>query len=297
MSKAVLEGKMPAASVVLEKMSTLAMRTHARLFTEYAFSKSQYPPIFVYQMGKVASTTVCTSLNQARVKNSVFHLHFLSDDLPRHIATHKNAGFRVVPYHLILGTAVRKALLKHRDTTCKIISLTRDPIAFVISNIFQNPKLVKADIENDFGEVSAEKVGDYLNRRLSVPDEFSYQDNWFDREIKKVFGIDVFEQPFASDVGYQTYVGDSAELLLIRLEDLSSKGGRAIAEFLGLSQPLELMQRNVRSSAKGSSEYEALLKNFHLDRRLCREIYSRKLVRHFYNDEMIEGFISKWTGQ
>jgi len=38
------------------------------------------PPILIYQMGKVGSTTILKSLKNAQIQNPVYHIHFLSSD-------------------------------------------------------------------------------------------------------------------------------------------------------------------------------------------------------------------------
>ena len=279
----------------LDQLRMLAMGLHAYLIANYAFSPFRPPPVLVYQMGKVASSTVCASLKASGLRNSVLHLHFLSRDLPNHIETHKRAGIHNIPYHLMLSKAVREILLRSEDRLCKVITLVRDPIAFVVSDIFQNPKFAKENIERTDGTISVEKVNDYLRRELSEPDAIGYPDGWFDRELKRVFGIDVFAEPFPKDLGFEVYKGKRVEVLLLRVEDLSSKGAEAISRFLGIRRPIDLKQCNVRNSSNDSRQYESLLNTFSIDESMCRAIYSCRLVKHFYSEEMIDLFVSRWT--
>jgi hypothetical protein len=43
--------------------------------------RTEHPPVLIYQMGKVGSTSVSSSLNSAGLANYVFDIHFLSNDL------------------------------------------------------------------------------------------------------------------------------------------------------------------------------------------------------------------------
>lgn len=281
-------------SKTISKLATLFMRAHARWIATRAFSRLRVPPILVYQMGKVASSTVCASLREAGIDNTVLHLHFLSDDLPAHIEAHKNSGIERIPYHLILGLAVKRQLRLRADNTCKIITLVRDPIALFVSNIFQNPQFVEEDIKNEIGFISADKIRAFLHRKMSDPSAFSYFDDWFERELKSVFEIDVFAQPFDKNSGYQMYSRGNVEVLLIRVEDLSRVGPKAIGDFVGIGSPLRFKPHNARSKTKEGAEYDALLGSFCIEAEICKQIYSRKLVRHFYSEDMINSFVSRW---
>lgn len=256
-----------------------------------AFSRSQAPPILIYQMGKVGSATVYRSLQQAALPNPVLHLHFLSGDLPEHRETHIRAGVYPPPYHIYLGEAVRRLLNKNPHLRCKIITLVRDPIAFVVSNLFQNPQFIDELSLDKHGYLEAGRAVEHLHEVLRREETFRYVYQWFDKELKRVFSIDVFSVPFPRDTGYAFYRANTAEALLIRLEDLSQRGPTILAEFLDAGERIELFKGNVRKEA----HYDAAIKQLHLDRSLCREIYSSQFVRHFYDEEMIQRFIEKWS--
>jgi hypothetical protein len=263
--------------------------------TRSAFSNASAPAVLVYQMGKVGSQTVYHSLKNAGIPNPVLHLHFLSEDLPGHIDTHVKSGVSV-PYHLQLGVAVRQHLIENADVACKIISLVRDPIAFTVSDLFQNPYFASGEIVDTNGKINAEEARKFFEDELRRPETFDYVDQWFDREVKRVFGIDVYQYPFDSKRGFTAYKKKNVDLLVIRLEDLSAVGPHVIAKFLGMTSPLRLINANVRDKMAESHEYRRVLHEIRIDAVLCREIYDRRYTRHFYNREMIEAFIARWAG-
>lgn len=267
----------------------------AKREAKFAFSRLDTPPILLYQMGKVGSSTVYKSLQDTTLSNPVLHLHFLSHDLPNRRKSHTQAGIYPPPYHIYLGEAMSKALNKNRDYPIKIISLVRDPIALTISDLFQNPHYAREVINTDGKTIDPQKAADYLNHELHNPKTFSYIFEWFDRELKSVFDIDVFAKPFPVETGYGVYSKDKVEALIIRLEDLAEKGPEAISEFLSLSDPLILRQSNVRNKSKDNKAYQTVLNRICLSPSLCREIYSSRFVKHFYSETTINKFISKWT--
>lgn len=260
-----------------------------------AFSNKSCPPIFIYTMGKVGSSTVHKSLVEAGVPNSILHLHFLSENLPRHRKAHLDAGIIPLPEHIYLGEAVRLQLLKNKAFPIKIITLVRDPLAFTISNLFQNPHFIGQAILNETGSIDPQKAAEYINRTIADPSTFGYVYNWFDKELNAVFDIDVFAKPFPVEVGYFRYQKANTDVLVMRLEDLSSKGPQAIGDFLSLLGPLKIIDENVRTKSQEKSTYQQVVKSVSLDMETCSEIYDSKFVRHFYSQAMIDTFMIKWV--
>jgi hypothetical protein len=247
--------------------------------------------ILIYTMGKVGSTTVYNSIKNSNASYSVSHLHFLSDDLKQHKQFMTEVGMNILPAHMYLGEFISRVIpLK---SSWKIISLVRDPIAFTISDIFQNPDFFH-DVISENGEIDEEKVLNHLTVALKKKESLAYVYEWFDREIKSVFGIDIFNKEFDKSRGYQTYNNGNAELLVLRLEDLNSHGIHGLKSFLGIPD-LTLTSQNIRTETQVAGKYKYVLKNLRIDREVCEQIYSSSFVKYFYSDEMIEHMISKWS--
>lgn len=282
----------------IEPLHAIQIKIHAGFRARRAFLDSTVPPILIYQMGKVGSTTIYDSLIDAGIPNAVLRVHFLSTDLPKHKEIIVKAGMNPPPYHIFLSEAVCKILSRNPHRPCKIVSLVRDPIARVISDVFENPYFASENIKKEKGDIDAEKAHKYIERKLSEPDTFKYLNEWFDRELKQVFDFDVFAEPFPVNVGHAVYRKANIEVLIIRLEDLSQKGPTAISQFLGLKKPLILKQSNVREKSKESETYKRVVNKIQLDSALCRRIYSTsRLADHFYGEQMVNQFLSKWTKQ
>ena len=270
------------------------MRSKADQEATNAFRDTSTPPILVYQMGKVGSSTVFASLKEAGVRNSILQLHFLSGDLRRLRKAHIRVGIDPPPYHIFLGEAVRRELLTRPGFPCKVISLVRDPIARVVSDLFQNPEFAAERLKTVDNTVDGKKAQSFLKQEFMKPDIFKYLNEWFDRELKEVFGIDVYSEPFSVDSGFVVYRRKNVEALIIRTESLSEEGPEAISEFLKLDGPLVLKQINVREVSEEAAVYKRVLEEFRLNRATCREIYANnKSVKHFYSKSMIEEFVSR----
>jgi len=279
---------------MIATLRALKRRLQAGWEAGRAFAAGAASPLFVYQMGKVGSSTVYHAVRAALPGVPVYHVHFLSAQLAEHRATHERSGMRPVPYHIYLGEALRGQLLRHAGRAVRIISLVRDPIAFELSNLFQNPRLV-AGGANPAG-VPADRDGlrRTLERRLAAGGGHGYVDGWFDREMKTVFGIDVYAEPFDSAAGWQHYRHGRAELLLIRLEDLDRQGPAAIADFLELSGPLALATANDRSRQANGGTYAELGRAPGLDPAVVEGVYAGRYARHFYAPAERQAFAARW---
>jgi len=299
--------------------------------------RSDHPPILIYQMGKVGSTSVSSSLNAAGLKNYVFDIHFLSNDLNKYRKFFIDSGIVPVPYHIELGLALRKRIIgvDHRsgqsskiagkesrptklkswemgcrsrflrDRDCgrnddqrriirnsfgrfKIISMVRDPIGRQISDVFQNPEIMEMDIRNPDELIDKNKAMALIQDKFSDLKTFDYVFEWFDRELKSVFGIDVFAKPFNRDSGWTIYNGENADALVLRMEDLSAVGENVISEFLNTPRKITLFESNVRSQTPEAKAYSYVKNNVKIDRKLCEKVYASQFVRHFYSDTQIE---------
>jgi len=272
----------------------LVQRVRASREVRRALSQPD-PPILIYQMGKVGSSTVRASLRTAGLANRTLSVHFLSEAVLRSREHHQSMG--LYPYHLAVGTALRHRLRHLTADGCRIISLVRDPIAREFSNLFQNPDLLQIREVLGPGPSShhVPETLELVRSRLENVGTYQYFFTWFDTELKATFGIDVLSRVFDKDRGWSTYSRGAVQLVMLRLEDLSQAGGLAISEFLGLPSPIELVDSNVRTDKNGASAYRWIRDNLHLDRSACESIYRHRTVSHFYSEQSISAFIHRWT--
>lgn len=256
--------------------------------------KDKADPILVYQMGKVGSSTIHNTLVSHGLGARTFHIHFLSAD----IAIHKKflKKHNILPYHeyIYFGEVFRKHILKNNFRNIKVISLVREPIGLIVSNLFENSYQVK-EILDDEGNIIVEKAKEYLDRELKKDDIFRFFDEWFDREIKAVFDLDVFSRPFDKDLGFHMYPVRNGELLIMRTDVISDRGPALLKEFLGLEEMPVIQKTNVREMSSEAASYKELTDQLSIKEEVCRRIYQRPLARHFFTDEMIEGYINSWA--
>jgi len=231
----------------------------------------------------------------------IFHTHYLNPETTRVM----DAAFRrffkhkgwVWFYDEIFGAKLLHKRLQAKKPSSpkwKVVALVRDPVARNVSSFFQHlqfnfPTRRSADKKNP------DKLQE-LTQLFVLDSEgtHNFPLTWFHKEVRDVFGIDVFEKPFPHEQGFEIYEGEKADLLVIRLEDLDTCGAVALERFFGLKN-VDLLTVNKASGKQYDSGYKGFKAALKLPATYLDRMYSSRLARHFYQPHEIEIFRSKWT--
>lgn len=254
--------------------------------------------ILVFQMGKVGSMSVVTSLKRVSGLTPIFHLHVLSKRQTADMQHLIEQGIEVRRHRALVeyANAMRPKLVYRTKPRKKIISLVRDPVARVIATTMSefdenNPGFV--DRKKGFGPSDAPELHEFFAARQNY--EYAFVSTWFDTEIRDLFGIDIFATPFLTQQGYQIYRGNHADLLLLRMEDLNRCYRQAFGTFLGLPD-FELVGAN-RAEDKGPNyahAYGEFKRTVALPLHLLDTLYAIPWVKHLYTSQEIECFKARW---
>ena len=122
-----------------------------------------------------------------------------------------------------------------------------------------------------------------------------YVCTWFDRELKQVFDFDVYGAAFDPTIGHATYEARDADILLIRLEDLSRRGPAALEDFLGV-RDVEILTANEGAEKTTRDVYRAVRDRLTLPELTLDSVYGSRYARHFYAVQEIEGLKARWRG-
>lgn len=217
--------------------------------------------ILVYQPGKAGSSAVYSGLKKCG--KYVLHSHSLT----------------------CVGDA-EDALQKLVDCKSgKIISLVREPISRTLASMWQNissvkfysPKADMKEIENFFWEDGFEEK----------------QFTWFNREMKKVFNIDIYKHKFDKERGWQIIRSGNIELLLMKMEKLNELE-TVIGDFVGIKD-FKLENVNVGSEKPYRFAYQQYKERFYIPSDRLKIIYENKYVQHFYTEEECRHFFEKYS--
>lgn len=254
------------------------------------------PPIIIYQMGKVGSSTVLNSLKNVDLPNPVHHVHFLSHNgiknAEKYFLRLKNP---IIPHHIKLSKILRKKIDKTKDRRWKIITLIREPIGRDISDFFENVETQHPNLIDENGNVKKSQAIEFLQKKFMNYDELTnYTCTWFDKELKIAFNIDIYAYPFNHRKGFTIIRNKNIEILILKLEDIDRSFNNGVKEFLNLNCYIKMLKANVAKDKKYSIAYKYVLKNIVIPKPVCIKIYSSKYANHFYSESMRSEFIKKW---
>lgn len=260
-------------------------------------------------MGKVGSKTVRRSLAALELNMPIYHAHFLTKTRIKETEKRRKKFFRTERYSYLKRPWLYQFLRKHIETGLnghkwKIVTLTREPIARNISTFFENLQVEpigpngQYEIQSDYYSIDPIVV-DLADMQTLIHLFFeSVKHNsplvFFDRELKGVFGIDVFADEFPKSRGYKIYEKEKADLLVMRVENLNACAREAFKAFLGIDNCI-LVNTNIGSEKVYAPIYKKFKETIRLPDSYLDTFYNSKYMRHFYSPEEIEMFRKKWS--
>lgn len=233
----------------------------------FTFAPMYEEMIFIYQPPKVGSTSIHESILAAG--KYALHVHELGE----------------IQYS---EGNIKKMAQMHN---ARIISLVRDPVARAISLLWfslRRKEPYHVMVENG-GQVSFDHI-----QKAYFYDGFENQEfQWFDNEMKKVFGINVYEYPFDREKGYSIIKQDNLEVMLLtteRINDLEEE----IGNFVGIGN-FKLETKNTASKSDYRFAYSEYKEKVSLSRSMLDRVYfGNSYMRHFYTESMINNFYHQW---
>jgi hypothetical protein len=265
-------------------------------------------PVIVYQMGKVGSSTIQRSLKALNIELPIFHVHYLSESGVEELEEERRKYFQTEKFGLLkrpwMYQFLREELIKRFDgQKWKILSLTRDPIARNLSAFFENLEFKKIggktefEVKSDYYNIDPTiiKSDDLEKLETLFFNRFKHDSplDFFDRELKSVFGIDVYSTDFPKKKGYKIYSGKKADALIIKLENLNQCVQPAFKEFLNLEN-FALINSNIGNQKDYAAVYSQFKNLIIFPNHYLNKMYQSKYTQHFYSDEEIRQFRYKW---
>lgn len=239
--------------------------------------------ILLLQMGKVGSSSVYKAIRKSRFSGQVFQLHMINpDSIDSAMRKVKSSKSPRIDSHLIYSSRLSPVVLS-TATPLKIITMSREPISRALSFCFQ-------DFKRQFGfalegEDQWEAYNQVAKTKLSIGSPHADPGLWFESELGKTLGINVFNQPIDVSEGAVRLDFPRASILLIRMEDLANAAVvDSISEFIGCNVSLVNSKSNVGAEKSGGSAYFDWQSQFTMDRDEIKRIIGTEYFRTFYPD-------------
>lgn len=245
--------------------------------------------LILYAMPKTGTQAMKAVLNQYGFEHTYVHFLNLEALLHKQFYAYYDKKIPCLAQMLDEPEFVKNYYLNHiRNKKLRLITSIREPIARNYSMVFQAIK--------NWGPYPLVKnsEGDFEQGILNYLDFCSASSwDWFDDEIKAVFGIDVFQYPFDREKGYCVIKQGNVEIFLYRLES-SKKLGKALGEFLG-AENIDMLICHEAQKEEYRFIYEQLKRELHIPKEIISQYYDNEKMRHFYTEEEIVNMKNKWN--
>jgi hypothetical protein len=255
--------------------------------------------ILVYQMPKTGSQTVEATLQRHVKDRRVVRLHYLRSSMRSRVqellASDKTAPSwkAAAAAQLELADSLRRAIRWRRLLSCcgfripklEVIAGVRELIGLALSSIFENYAYFVAD----WKDLNTESCCEALLR----PRMFVDLDHWFEGELKRTLGIDVYQKDFPRQKGYTILENRWVRLLVYRIEALA-KLPEMLRDFLGCEVG-ELTSCNEAKTKPYADHYAWIRQNLSLPATFVAARYRTRIMRHFYSYKERKAFEFYWS--
>jgi hypothetical protein len=247
--------------------------------------QDEFPIVLIYQMGKVASSTIYHALKK-RNDCHVFHAHLINKERQsnrRNRVTDpwSNPDRRVRTAQKLWNSIIQP---KH---PAKVITLIRDPFERNISAYFENSKKTTQPHTNR-SDFIAELIHDFLQTS-----HHTLATDWYQKEFNPTLGIDIFKQSFNQNLKWARYDHELYDLLVLRIDLPDSIKKHTISDFLNIKD-LELNPSNQTQSKSINSIYRDFKQTIQFPKDLGESILNSAYTRHFFSEKEINAMSSKW---
>jgi hypothetical protein len=229
-------------------------------------------------MGKVGSSSLENSIQDA------IHLHSMDGLSNKYFLNNYTERLKPldffqekVTWRLIQRTVRHKI---NQGENIKVITLVREPISRNVSAFFQPIKVRNSLYSESYFYL-------YCNHFTPL--------YWFQYEIEKHLNIDIYKHPFDQKKGYSIIKQNNVELLLLKLEKITSNL-EVLGEFLEVND-FELKDANVAEDKWYADIYNDFKKSFSPKSDYIDVLYNSTFMKHFYSEEEIETFRMKWLSK
>lgn len=238
--------------------------------------------ILIYQMGKVGSTSI-----ESSVKDSLhFHTLYNRKSCKFYAEASLKSPFKKLKSYFI--NSLKRICLANRRKV-KIITIVRNPYARNISHFFQDLQFwlpYYSLNSRDFREEKPDLIVDCFEETYN----FEYAQNWFNEELTRFSGIKIEECNFDKERGFGVVKKGKFEVLFLTMEKMDSLE-KEISEFLGREIKL------VRQNSGGKKWYNLLYKefkaNYQPSSKVIEKSFGADWVSKFYTIEDIEKMKNK----
>ncbi len=232
---------------------------------KFVLSKVKWSNVnLVYQPGKTGSTSIYESL--LRFDKRAIHVHSLS-------LNHDTSY--TIEKQVFLNLFRRGHVF---DSINRIIPI-REPISRNYSAFFQNERKMNGQAWDGACFTRDEVFRMYINS-----DKPDWILNWFDVELNKYFGIDIYDYEFDESKGYVIVRQENVSVLVIRHDVPDEMKEEVISTFLSAQNKFKMLPRANETSRLNKDAIPSLISQ--TPRSYFERMIKSKYTNHFFSSDI-----------
>ena len=238
--------------------------------------------VISYQMGKVASSSIVASIP------GCVQFHSWSGEEPVMFFSSRNTGSSLGRLRQHISWKYRfwrlqnsLAIHKKHANKPKLVIGVREPVSRAVSGYFQSL------MEREKHLSISEHIDGFF---AFCPHMMPLK--WFDVELKRRLGIDVYQYEFDTVRGYSSFSAKGFEIFLYQTEKLDDIVPE-LGEFVG-DDDLELVRVNEVAEKWSGDVYKKFLKEVCFPKGYLDLMYDSTYFRHFYGKDAEVYYRNKW---
>ena len=237
----------------------------------------EYNDVFVYSMGKVASSSISMALSRGNI--SCYDIHALhSEQLKTSIGWHMDSSDHLtVPLNLLQSIEAFNACQVVEKIS--IITPIREPVFRNISAVFQNAPRKLSD------EKILKRLRSY---RPGVPDY------WFKSDFIPATGIDVLNMDHDKSKYSFEFENDKFRVLILKTEASDNQKSEIVSNFLG--KKIEIKRTNIGDNKWYSELYGKIKANMDvMGPEFVQKCFDLRYFQAFYSEDQMRDVLKKIT--
>ncbi len=249
----------------------------------------------VLQPGKVGSKSIVSHLQRTRIDDCPFHIHYLN--LSK--STTEQAGplgrDLIFPQINSFDFFERRLIAySHAGGKIKVVCGVRDPWSRGRSAFRQNLESILA-----YGSRRTTRhtcSGCFVSMRTLITLFHNFNSKfyieWFDKELFRLTGIDVYQHPFPVEDGYATLSNQCFDVFLYRYDRLGELGIQyGLNQFIGAPDVVTIPRTNAYPECEVS--LVASIQACHYPDSVNDYFVHSRLVKHFFTEDEIDAFAAR----
>ena len=257
--------------------------------------------IFVFQMGKVGSRSICFSIQKSLEEQDKGQGSWGAREIGDTILIHSHTDLGVPPSYkrMILWRAKLGLPL---NVICPIREpIDRDVSAFFFIFVERRLNLLANASLRELKELFLTDSRPPLrikprinptpaNERIM---EHQYILDWFDRYFRPLTRIDVYKEPFPIDRKWKIYRRGFTRVLLYRTDLKRSEQSKLISDFLDIKLG-EMVSKNMARGRDYAKLYLRFRESVKLPEWYIGRMHNSRFAQHFWSQEELKAAANKW---